>query len=42
MNIRLIAIWILRLVPAIILFQTLNFKFTAHPESVKLCYLFMP
>jgi uncharacterized membrane protein YphA (DoxX/SURF4 family) len=36
MNIRSIAIWILRLVPAIILLQTLYFKFTAHPESVKL------
>lgn len=36
MNIRLIIIWILRLVPAIILLQTLYFKFTAHPESVKL------
>ncbi len=36
MNIRSITIWILRLVPAIILLQTLYFKFTAHPESVKL------
>ncbi len=36
MNIRLIVIWILRLIPAIILLQTLYFKFTAHPESVKL------
>ncbi len=36
MNIRTIGIWILRLVPAIILLQTLYFKFTAHPESVKL------
>jgi uncharacterized membrane protein YphA (DoxX/SURF4 family) len=36
MNIRSIGIWILRLVPAIILLQTLYFKFTAHPESVKL------
>jgi uncharacterized membrane protein YphA (DoxX/SURF4 family) len=36
MSIRPIAIWILRLVPAIILLQTLYFKFTAHPESVKL------
>jgi uncharacterized membrane protein YphA (DoxX/SURF4 family) len=35
-SIRSIAIWILRLVPAIILLQTLYFKFTAHPESVKL------
>ena len=36
MNIRSIGIWILRLVPAVILLQTLYFKFTAHPESVKL------
>jgi uncharacterized membrane protein YphA (DoxX/SURF4 family) len=36
MNIRIIGIWILRLVPAIILLQTLYFKFTAQPESVKL------
>ncbi len=36
MNIRKTAIWILRLVPAIILLQTLYFKFTAHPQSVKL------
>jgi uncharacterized membrane protein YphA (DoxX/SURF4 family) len=36
MNIRNIAIWILRLVAAIILLQTLYFKFTAHPQSVKL------
>jgi uncharacterized membrane protein YphA (DoxX/SURF4 family) len=36
MNIRVIGIWILRLVPAIILLQTLYFKFTAQPESVQL------
>src|SRR5579864_9499974 len=36
MIIRNIGIWILRLVPAIILLQTLYFKFTAQPESVKL------
>jgi uncharacterized membrane protein YphA (DoxX/SURF4 family) len=36
MNIRQTGIWILRLVPAIILLQTLYFKFTAHPQSVKL------
>lgn len=29
-------IWVLRIVPAIIMLQTLYFKFTAHPESVKL------
>lgn len=28
--------WILRLVPAAIMLQTLYFKFTAHPQSVKL------
>jgi len=33
---RTIGIWILRLVPAIILLQTLYFKFTAQPESVQL------
>jgi uncharacterized membrane protein YphA (DoxX/SURF4 family) len=36
MNARNIFIWLLRLVPAIILLQTLYFKFTAHPQSVKL------
>jgi uncharacterized membrane protein YphA (DoxX/SURF4 family) len=36
MNIRLIGIWLLRLVAAVILLQTLYFKFTGHPESVKL------
>jgi uncharacterized membrane protein YphA (DoxX/SURF4 family) len=36
MNKRNLALWILRLVPAIILLQTLYFKFTAHPQSVKL------
>ena len=36
MNFRNLSIWILRLVPAIILLQTLYFKFTAHPQSVKL------
>jgi uncharacterized membrane protein YphA (DoxX/SURF4 family) len=36
MNIRNSAIWILRLVPALIMLQTLYFKFTAHPQSVKL------
>jgi uncharacterized membrane protein YphA (DoxX/SURF4 family) len=28
--------WILRIVPALIMFQTLYFKFTAHPQSVHL------
>ncbi len=36
MIIRNVGIWILRLVPAIILLQTLYFKFTAQPESVQL------
>jgi uncharacterized membrane protein YphA (DoxX/SURF4 family) len=36
MKMRSITIWILRLVPAVILLQTLYFKFTAHPQSVKL------
>ncbi len=29
-------IWILRITPALIMLQTLYFKFTAHPQSVKL------
>jgi uncharacterized membrane protein YphA (DoxX/SURF4 family) len=36
MSIKNLAIWIVRLVPAIIMLQTLYFKFTHHPESVKL------
>ncbi len=36
MNTRQMAIWILRIIPAILLLQTLYFKFTAHPQSVKL------
>jgi uncharacterized membrane protein YphA (DoxX/SURF4 family) len=36
MNIRNILTWILRLVAAIIMLQTLYFKFTAHPQSVHL------
>ncbi len=31
-----IFIWLLRIVPAVILLQTLYFKFTAHPQSVEL------
>jgi len=31
-----VAIWILRILPAVIMLQTLYFKFTAQPESVKL------
>lgn len=34
MNWKLSGIWALRLIPAIILLQTLFFKFTAAPESV--------
>lgn len=34
--IKTIFIWILRVVAAVILLQTLYFKFTAQPESVKL------
>lgn len=36
MKIRVIIIWILRIVAALILLQTLFFKFTAAPESVAL------
>ena len=36
MNMRNVTVWILRLVAALILLQTLYFKFTAQPESVKL------
>lgn len=35
-NIATIGIWILRIVAAVILLQTLYFKFTAHPQSIKL------
>ncbi|MFN3848786.1 MAG: DoxX family protein [Spirosomataceae bacterium] len=36
MNLSKISSWILRIVAAAILLQTLYFKFTAHPESVEL------
>lgn len=36
MKISLIISWLLRLVAAAILLQTLYFKFSAHPESVEL------
>jgi len=36
MNARNIFLWVLRLVAAFIMLQTLYFKFTAHPQSVKL------
>jgi uncharacterized membrane protein YphA (DoxX/SURF4 family) len=29
-------LWVLRIVPAVIMLQTLSFKFTAHPQSVRL------
>ena len=36
MNIKNLALWLLRIIAALILFQTLYFKFTAQPESVAL------
>jgi uncharacterized membrane protein YphA (DoxX/SURF4 family) len=36
MNLKSIVSWIIRIVAAIILLQTLYFKFTGHPESVEL------
>jgi uncharacterized membrane protein YphA (DoxX/SURF4 family) len=36
MKFRNLILWILRLLAAVILLQTLYFKFTAHPQSVKL------
>jgi putative oxidoreductase len=36
MKLKLILSWILRIVAAVILLQTLYFKFTGHPESVEL------
>lgn len=33
---KTIFIWVLRILAALILLQTLYFKFTAHPQSVKL------
>ena len=32
----MIYLWALRIIPAILLIQTLRYKFTAHPESVGL------
>ena len=34
MNLKSLSNWILRIVPAIIMLQTLFFKFTAAPESI--------
>lgn len=36
MKIAILVDWIVRIVAAVILLQTLYFKFTAHPESVAL------
>ena|SRR5580765_8003024 len=36
MKLKTIFLWLLRLLAAVILLQTLYFKFTAHPQSVKL------
>jgi hypothetical protein len=36
MKLSSILSWILRTIAAVILLQTLYFKFTAHPESVEL------
>lgn len=33
---KTILVWLLRIIPAAILLMTLYFKFTAHPQSVKL------
>src|ERR1700712_2609451 len=36
MKLKLILLWVLRLLAAAIMLQTLYFKFTAHPQSVQL------
>lgn len=36
MKIQPIVVWVLRIVAALIMLQTLYFKFTAHPQSVHL------
>lgn len=36
MKFKTIFLWVLRLLAAVIMLQTLYFKFTAHPQSVKL------
>lgn len=36
MNVKLIINWVLRIIAAVILLQTLYFKFSGHPESVAL------
>lgn len=36
MNMKIVASWLFRIIAALILLQTLYFKFSAHPESVEL------
>ncbi len=36
MKLNKVTLWVLRLIPALIMLQTLYFKFSAHPQSVKL------
>lgn len=36
MNLQYIILWLLRILAAVIMLQTLYFKFTAHPQSVHL------
>ncbi|HRI21551.1 MAG TPA: DoxX family protein, partial [Panacibacter sp.] len=36
LKLKPIAIWLLRILAALILLQTLYFKFTGHPQSVEL------
>ena len=36
MKFKTILLWVLRLLAAVIMLQTLYFKFSAHPQSVKL------
>ena len=36
MKLKIISSWLLRIIAAVILLQTLYFKFSGHPESVEL------
>lgn len=36
LNVKTITIWILRILAALIMLQTLYFKFTGHPQSIEL------
>lgn len=36
MNLKIVLLWVFRLLAAVIILQTLYFKFTAHPQSVHL------